>query len=261
MTPGEQRGIDLEHVISIYACDIDGCLVAAGHQDFDLERLEALASLNAASSSDPAIPSLTLVTGRPHAYVDALTQLLGIDLPVSFENGAGLATRRPYRWWLASGFEELSSELKAFADLIEEQPRMVLQPGKIASQSVFPTDQEYDLGDLKDDLADLLRAADLSLLLDPSTDCVNVLVPGIDKATGFEWLLGELGVAPQEVAGIGDSVGDLGWLLRCAVSFAPANAVPEVAAAVDLPLDGDDVTAAVTAYELLIESNRRLLGG
>ena len=253
--------LQLERLITVYACDIDGCLAAAGHADFDLARLGRMAELNASARHDEAVPALTIVTGRPHAYVDALTQLLRIDLPISFENGAGLATRRPYRAWLRDDLGPAMDELKEFAASVERDPRLMLQPGKIASLSVFPKAADYPLEELERDVGALLESGGHSLLLDPSTDCVNVLLPGVDKASGFDWLLEELGVDAAAVAGIGDSVGDLGWLERCAVSVAPANAVPEVLESADLKAQGADVTAALAAYEALIAANRRLLAG
>lgn len=250
--------LQLAHLIEVFACDIDGCLAAAEHAPYDLPALRRMAELNALSRLSADVPALTLVTGRPHAYVDAVTQVLGIDLAVSFENGAGLATRRPYRTWLSPGAVAGQRELEVFTALVAAEPRMVLQLGKVASLSVFPAVEGYELADLLSDVEDLLRRSGVALTLDPSTDCVNVLIPGVDKGTGFAWLLDELGVTPQAVAGIGDSVGDLAWLAACAVSVAPSNAVPEVKAAVDVVWPGQDVAAALAAYIALVEANRRL---
>lgn len=250
----------LERPVAVYACDIDGCLAAAGHADFDLAALGEMAALNERSSDDRAVPALTIVTGRPHAYVDALCQLLRIDLPVSFENGAGFATRRPYRAWLRDDIGTVLDELRRFERVVERDGRFMLQPGKVASLSVFPATGAYRYEQLVSDVAALLDEGGYPLMLDPSTDCVNVLLPGVDKASGFVSLLEELGVDGAQVAGIGDSVGDVGWLARCGVSVAPANAVPEVLAAADLALPGQDVAAALAGYRELISANRRFLG-
>lgn len=244
--------------IEVFACDIDGCLAAAEHAPYDLTALRRMAELNALSRVSADVPALTLVTGRPHAYVDAVTQVLGIDLPVSFENGAGLATRRPYRAWLSPDASAGQRELQAFSELVAAQPRMVLQLGKVASLSVFPAVEGYGLEELLTDVEGLVRRSGVALALDPSTDCVNVLIPGVDKGTGFAWLLDELGVPAQAVAGIGDSLGDLAWLTACGMSVAPSNAVPEVRAAVDSVLPGQDVAAALAAYVALVEANRTL---
>ena len=244
--------------IEVFACDIDGCLAAAGHAPYDLAALRRMADLNALSRFSDDVPALTLVTGRPHAYVDAVSQVLGIELAMSFENGAGLATRRPYRAWLSAAAEAGLPQLHEFSALVANTPEMTLQLGKVASLSVFPVDEAYPLDELEIDVTALIGDAGLELVVDPSTDCVNVLVPGVDKGTGFAWLLDELGMPAEAVAGIGDSVGDLPWLAACGVSVAPANAAPEVRSAVSRAFDVPGVEAALAAYLWLIETNRRV---
>ena len=244
--------------IEVYACDIDGCLAAAGHAAYDLAALRRMADLNALSGISDDVPALTLVTGRPHAYVDAVSQVLGIDLPMSFENGAGLATRLPYRAWLSDAAEAGRRDLETFSALIEKTPTMTLQLGKVASLSVFPVGGDYPFDDLVADVDAMIEGNGLALVTDPSTDCVNVLVPGVDKGTGFAWLLDEIGVVPEAVAGIGDSVGDVPWLAQCGVSVAPSNAVDEVKAAVTRAFEVPDVQAALATYLWLVEENRRV---
>ncbi len=242
----------------IFACDIDGCLAEAGHVPYDLDRLSRMAALNRLSRSDPDVPALTLVTGRPHGYVDAVMQLLHIDLPVSFENGAGFATRKPYsHWWAPEAAAGLSG-LREFAAAVEAVGGLQLQPGKQASLSVFPLAGRTRLEDVSGILGELLVELGLSLVLDPSTDCVNVLLAGCDKASGFAHLCRELGCDPSEVAGIGDSVGDREWLEACGISVAPGNAAPEVRAIATRHYAEPDVAAALAAYEWLIERNRSL---
>ena len=145
-----------------------------------------------------------------------------------------------------------------FSALVANTPEMTLQLGKVASLSVFPVDEAYPLDELEIDVTALIGDAGLELVVDPSTDCVNVLVPGVDKGTGFAWLLDELGMPAEAVAGIGDSVGDLPWLAACGVSVAPANAAPEVRSAVSRAFDVPGVEAALAAYLWLIETNRRV---
>lgn len=252
--------LGLERPVRVFACDVDGCLAEAGHADYDLAALARLAELNRLSARDETVPALTFVTGRPHAYVDALSQALAVRLPMSFENGAGLATRHPYRYWLDPRVEAGLPALRRFAAAVEETGHLTLQPGKVASLSVFPRPAGRDVHDLADELAGMVERLGLGLALDPSTDCVNVLVPGVEKATGFAWLCREMGLAPDEVAGVGDSVGDVAWLELCGVSFAPANAVDEVKGVATAVSSRRDVSAVVEAYEALVEHNRRLAG-
>lgn len=102
----------------------------------------------------------------------------------------------------------------------------------------------------------LLEEHDLELDLDPSTDCVNVLLPGVDKAVGFRAMCAAIGVSEAAVAGIGDSVGDLPWLRLCGVSVAPRVSDEAVRAAVGHPSDLPDVEASLRTCEALIAANR-----
>lgn len=257
MTPEAAAGaLEPGRPVRVLACDVDGCLAAAGHADYDLRAFSRLAELNRLAARDETVPALTLVTGRPHAYVDALSQALAIDLPMSFENGAGLATRRPYGYRLDPRAEAGLPALRRLAAAVEASGHLILQPGKLASLSVFPRAAGADLDGLTAEVAALVERLGLDLVVDPSTDCVNVLVPGVDKATGFAWLCEELGLEPAEVAGVGDSVGDAAWLASCGVSFAPANAVDEVKSVVTHASALPDVASVVAAYEALVDANR-----
>ena len=250
--------LDLDHPVLVYACDIDGCLAAVGHAAYDLATLHAMAELNRASEDDPTVPALTFVTGRPHAYVDAMMQALDVRLPASFENGAGLATRHPYEAWLLPEAEAGREALAEASRLLEERDDVFLQLGKVASLSVFASDDGRTVDDLAAQLRTLLAEQALPLEVDPSTDCVNLLLPGLDKAVGLAALCETLDLPELAVAGIGDSVGDVGWLRRCGVSLAPAGAVPEVREAVMRVSRRHDVAAALEAYELLVGANRAL---
>ncbi len=250
--------LDLVRPIRVYACDIDGCLAKPGHAAFDLGRLRAIADLNRASADDETVPALTIVTGRPHAYVDAFMQALDVRLPASFENGAGLATRHPYRAWLSEEVHARRGDVQRLTDLLEARDDVFLQLGKVASFSVFPIDTSWPIADLAAMLEGLVDEHDLRFDVDPSTDCVNLLSPGVDKPAGVRALFEEADVPLDAVAGIGDMGGDLPWLRLCAVSFAPANALDEVKRAVTHVSDLPDVAATLEAYELLVAANRAL---
>jgi hydroxymethylpyrimidine pyrophosphatase-like HAD family hydrolase len=250
--------IDLGRPVRVFACDIDGVLAAVDHAAFDLERLARIAALHRASAHDPTVPAITLVTGRPHAFADAMSQLLDLHLPVSFENGAGLATRKPYRAWLSPAVAAARATLEAAERVLAERRDVFLQPGKMASFSVFPVEPSWPIDDLAFDLAAMLSRHELPLHVDPSTGCVNLLLPGIDKASGFADLLTEIQLDAGAVAGIGDAVGDVGWLRACGVAIAPSNAVAEVQAIAHVRMREPDVAATLAVYEALIEANRRL---
>ena len=59
-------------------------------------------------------------------------------------------------------------------------------------------------------------------------EAVMVLPPGVDKGTGMEAALEEVGVSWKETVAMGDAENDADFLVRSGVSVAVANALPSV---------------------------------
>ena len=245
-------------LIRILAIDIDGCLVPVQHAPYELEAVAAIARLQRESRADPTIPELTILSGRPHAYVDAVMQVLDIRAPASFENGAGIAYRDPYTFRLAPEAEARQGELAELARELAGREDVIVQPGKIASLSVFAYPTGGDVERVRVLVEDLVASKGLDLEVEPSQDCINVLVPGVDKDFGLTSLSRELGVGVDQIAGIGDSFGDAAWLERCAVSCAPANAHASVKEVATFRSGSEDVTALLEFYRHLIDLNARM---
>jgi HAD superfamily hydrolase (TIGR01484 family) len=64
-------------------------------------------------------------------------------------------------------------------------------------------------------------------------DAVMILPSGVNKATGMDVVLEELGQSWSSVVGVGDAENDLAFLSRCQFSVAVANALDSVKRAVD----------------------------
>ncbi|MEX2536434.1 MAG: HAD family hydrolase [Trueperaceae bacterium] len=242
--------------IRLLVVDIDGCLVAIEHAAYDLAGLARVADLNRQSREDETVPPLTILSGRPHPYVDALMQILDIQVPAIFENGAGLALRSPYGARYRPEAESGRADLENLGRELRRHCEFSIQPGKSASLTLFPRDDEAGISEIERVLAELFERHSLDLVIDPAQECVNVLVPGVDKGLGLRWLAEELGVPLAQVAGIGDSVGDLAWLSQCGLSCAPSNAEERVRESVDGVSAYEDVAAVIELYERVIESNR-----
>jgi 3-deoxy-D-manno-octulosonate 8-phosphate phosphatase (KDO 8-P phosphatase) len=86
-------------------------------------------------------------------------------------------------------------------------------------------------------------------------DLDAVIVGRTDKGPAFAQFCARHGVAPDRVAAAGDDLQDLPLLLACGLSFAPADAVPEVRAAVDCVLSrGGGRRAVREMVELLLKA-------
>jgi len=66
---------------------------------------------------------------------------------------------------------------------------------------------------------------------------VMILPDSIDKSTGLEEALRDLGLAAEEVVGVGDAENDVPFLRACGRSAAVANALPSIKAIADVSLD------------------------
>lgn len=248
----------LARPIRLVVADIDGCLVAVEHASYDLDRLAALRALSSRSGSDQEAPQLTLLSGRPHAYVDALMQVLDIRLPAIFENGAGMAVRWPYKTLFRPEADLARDSLTVLTHELQGRSDVAIQPGKSASLTVFPADAGAGIKWVEAMLIELIDDRSLGLVVDPAQECVNVLLPGVNKALGLRWLAEELGMSPTEIAGIGDSVGDLGWLMECGLSHAPANASRLVRDSVDNVSAYENIGAVLELFDVVIRANRAL---
>jgi len=90
---------------------------------------------------------------------------------------------------------------------------------------------------------------------------VMVLPAGVNKATGLEYALRELGLSRHEVVGIGDAENDHSFLERCECAVAVANAAPsikQIAALVTAAENGNGVIELID--DLIADDLRRLEG-
>ena len=76
--------------IRLVVLDVDGVLADGESAPFDLELFQQLASLNERSRLGEPVPAVTVCTGRPQAYVEAVLQALHASIPAVFEGGAGM---------------------------------------------------------------------------------------------------------------------------------------------------------------------------
>lgn len=90
---------------------------------------------------------------------------------------------------------------------------------------------------------------------------VMALPAGVNKATGLEYALRELGLSRHEVVGIGDAENDHSFLERCECAVAVANAarsIKQTAALVTAARNGDGVSELID--ELIVDDLHRLEG-
>lgn len=226
----------MKYIIS----DVDGCLTGEESEPFDLPTLDRIARwARRSAAGGEGLPLLTLCTGRPQPYVEALAKLFAISLPVICENGAVIYTLADNRARFArgataekrAGLHRLQEHL--VANVLPDFPEAVLQFGKMAHLSIYSTNHDRLL-----ELAPIVEAfvrttGGPELDVNTSHFYLNVSLKGVSKGAAIEELVEELGAPREELAGIGDTEGDLS--IREAVGFfaCPSNARPAIKAVAD----------------------------
>jgi hypothetical protein len=196
-----------------------------------------LADLNRRACRGEPVPALTVCTGRSGAYVDAILQVLSGFLPAVCENGAGLFFRDRLRLVphprLPTGLMAALREVRAGAEVRIVAPGLAtLQTGQELSLTFLPT-PGHDWAEVANLAYELLDGRGLPLRVERVNWTVCIWPEGLDKGDGVRWLAEETGIPLERMAGMGDSPNDLAFLRLLGLSAAPANAAPEVRAAVD----------------------------
>jgi len=220
--------------------DIDGCISPEESIPWDLDLFHRFAQISQdAARGRSDVAPITLCTGRPQPYVEVLLKVLGIRAPAICENGAVLYSIADNRSRFGPGVTEEKilglRAVRAFleSEVLPDHPDLVYQFGKEAHLSVFSEHPEV-FREVKARLERFIaERGGPELLIEPTHFYLNVSLAGVNKGRALESLLDQLGAVRDEVAGIGDTEGDLA--LRAAVGFfaCPANARPALKAVSD----------------------------
>lgn len=206
----------------LVCCDNEGCVVDAKGRRFDLPALRDLADEIATFSG-----TFTICTGRAVPYVEAMVQVLDLvdaATPCVCEGGAVFYLPREDRHEVIAGRVD-GDAVRAL--LPEGSYRDEL--GKVACYTAYP-----EPGYTVDQLYTYVMAGGLTgVEVNRSFAAVDVTPEGVDKMSGIAALLDRIGANWSDVLAIGDSWNDLPMLGAARLSACPANAAPEVKAAVD----------------------------
>ncbi len=218
-------------------CDIDGCLAAEAGGAFDLAALAELADYNRRAQRDGGAPIITVCTGRPQPFAEAMCRLLANDtLPCVCEMGVWLYHPGTNHYELDPTITQ--TELDIVANLRRELhallgPRGVSQqPGKVASVALYHPEVAV-LRDAQPEIEALIARHNWPLRVSMTWSYTNCDLLHISKASGIRRWLTQTGFDPARCAGIGDTTSDqplrdlLGWF-GC-----PANAHPKMQAQAD----------------------------
>ena len=219
--------------IKLIALDIDGVMAKSRGGYFTGRITSVLQKLNDMAEKGGNVPPVTVITGRPATYVEAVMQFIHGFVPAVFEHGTGIYDQKNYRFFPHPDLKAVK-ELALIREIIikefVEKGLAMLQGGKEYTISLFSRDKV-----LNRQLAGIImeKAKKAAAFFDfvYSSDSLNITPKGFDKGTGIEFLSSLCGVKTENILGVGDSPVDIPFMARCGFSAAPANAGEEVKAA------------------------------
>ncbi|MEM7346604.1 MAG: HAD family hydrolase [Chloroflexota bacterium] len=212
--------------IRLLVFDIDGVLTNGEVEALDLALLSQLAELNRLAQKDATYPAVTVCTGRPAPYAEAILQAIDGHVPGVFENGAGLYISESYQFLphptLGDGTTMQAIQDRLLTTIVKAG-QAYFQPGKEFTLTLFaqnPAETNKLAIWVADTLGELSKTVDLVY----SVSCLNIIPKGIDKGAGVAFLAAQTGYSFDEMLGVGDSDVDPPFLALVGHSAAPSNA-------------------------------------
>ena len=226
----------MKNNIKLIALDIDGVLSKGMRSTFNYSILNILANMNIRASKNSKYPAVTLITGRPQPYVEALLQVIKGFVPAVFEQGTGFYDPAAY---ITGRNPELknteaffSMKNKILTEVMQENREIEMQPGKENTISLYSKNRDVH-SKLKEII--LEKGPEWIDYFDfiNSLNCLNIIPKGFHKGKGIDLLSEKTGVEISEILGVGDSDVDIPFLEKTGYSAAPGNASEPVKKAAD----------------------------
>lgn len=245
-------------MIKLFVTDLDGC-ISFPYRAPDWDHMTQIRSLNEESKFDKTIPPLTICTGRPYPYAEAVAQWLHIDIPFVFESAAlYLWNGNRIKTALKDENNELQpiNELKGWLvnDVLPDFPTAAIEFTKKMDAGVVAPEKDV-IDEIHRIVKERVNSLYPQLEIHITDVSVNVLLGGNNKLQGMKLLAEELDITLDDIAYIGDTGGDIPALSHVKMPFCPINATRAVKN-VSKEMEGNTSGAVLAAYREIIEYNR-----
>jgi HAD superfamily hydrolase (TIGR01484 family) len=197
--------------VLILATDYDGTLADDG--------VVSGAAIAAVEKLKRSGRSAVLVTGRELPQLLEIFNRMDLFDWVVAENGSLL-------YHPATGEKRILAEAPP-QEFVEELKRRGVGPISVGDSIVATWRPQEDA------VMDVIREMGLDREIILNKDAVMILPAGVNKATGMDAALAEMGQTWSAVVGVGDAENDLAFLSRCQYSVAVANALDSLKRQVD----------------------------
>lgn len=240
-------------------CDIDGCLVSEGQESFDIEALSKVAAYNRFAVERGDRPLITLCTGRPQPFAEAVCRLIGnVHVPCVCEMGVWLYDPGANVYEMDPGITggDLSAVRALSAWCEQEWGRGVgggvsQQPGKNASVTLWHRDTAY-LRTLVPSIEAKCKAMGWPFRVSMTWFYINCDLRHVSKGTGLDRLSARLGIPRERLAGIGDTASDKCIAERVGFFACPSNAAAAIKEHAHYVAKGAEAVGVVEILERLV---------
>ena len=229
----------------VVICDIDGCLSPESHAPINVAALSQVAEHNLQALQNRDRPIVTLCSGRPIGFVEAMCRFIHNTLvPCIGENGVWLWRPNDNSFEMDPAITSNHLEaVHAASKLLRsryETKGVIEQPGKSAAVSLYHPDTAY-LRSILPGVRDELLGRGWPFRVSMTWLYINCDLQHVNKATGIDRLLTQTGIDPQRTAGIGDTMGDKSLADRVAWFGCPANAESQIKESADWVSSCDEI--------------------
>lgn len=248
-------------MIKLFITDLDGC-ISTPFESPDWELLSQIRRLNEQSRYDMAVPSLSICSGRPFPYVEAVAQWLGIDNHVVFES-AGVYELATNKIQLHPSFDQEAEqqvrELKQWLreEIVPLDDDLIIEFTKKMDAGIIHLDTEV-IQDIYPRVREYVAEHYPRFEVHDTDVSINIILAENNKRTGIRQLCEIMDIDPDEIAYIGDSSGDIPGLQFVGKAFAPLNAAETVKEEANI-VDARVTEAVLKAYRSVIRDNRKKL--
>ncbi|MGE5410305.1 MAG: HAD family hydrolase [Clostridiales bacterium] len=219
------------------ATDYDGTLATDGK--VDEKYIKELKKLKASGRK------LILVTGRELDELMEVFPKFDIFEVIVAENGALLYFPKTKEEKLLG-----NAPLEVFVYELKKRGVERISVGRV----IVATWRPYEVT-----VFEVIRDLGLEYQVIFNKDAVMILPTGINKATGLEAALRELGLSAHNVVGIGDAKNDQAFLRMCECSAAVDNALPMLKEQVDYITKGDRSRGVTELIKMILEDDLKSL--
>jgi len=245
-------------MIKLFIADLDGC-ISFPFKTPSWDHLSAIRRYSEQSKKVPYIPPITLCTGRPQPYVEAVAQWLDVKIPVVFESGGGLyhPPTNDISW--SPAYKNHIDEIEALKvwvqdNIVGRYPGLWIEFTKKTDVGLVHPKAEV-IDEVYPIIHDHVREHHPAFDIHFTEVSVNIILNESNKGSGVLRIAQSLEIELDEIAYIGDGLNDIPALNAVKFAFAPKNCRPEVAEIATV-IDAETTEAVLEVYEWIINNNR-----